>query len=128
MSLSHCQSLSSIDSLARLLFVLKVPIIFLLLRNRQLSLSPLFLIPTDILGKGLCLQVLGNFAINNASFISSHWLRWCRSVASITTVTAQEDGQEELPCVQGKEQWLCFSGAAVKRYPTSKVRENLVRW
>ena len=30
--------------------------------------------------------------------------------------------------VQGKEQWLCFAGAAVKRYPTSKVRETQVRW
>ena len=29
---------------------------------------------------------------------------------------------EEIPLVQGKEQWLSFAGAAVKRYPTSKVR------
>ena len=29
--------------------------------------------------------------------------------------------------VQGKEQWLRFAGAAVKRYPTSKVRETQVR-
>ena len=29
--------------------------------------------------------------------------------------------------VQGKERWLCFAGAAVKRYPTSKVREAQVR-
>ena len=29
--------------------------------------------------------------------------------------------------VQGKEQQLCFAGAAVKRYPTSKVRETQVR-
>ena len=29
---------------------------------------------------------------------------------------------------QGKEQRLCFAGAAVKRYPTSKVRETQVRW
>ena len=29
--------------------------------------------------------------------------------------------------LQGKEQQLCFAGAAVKRYPTSKVRETLVR-
>ena len=28
---------------------------------------------------------------------------------------------------QGKEQQLCFAGAAVKRYPTSKVRETEVR-
>ena len=31
-------------------------------------------------------------------------------------------GHEEIPLVQGKEQWLCFDGAAVKRDPTSKVR------
>ena len=30
--------------------------------------------------------------------------------------------------VQGKEQWLHFAGVAVKRYPTSKVRETQVRW
>ena len=35
--------------------------------------------------------------------------------------------REELPHVQGKEQWLCFAGAAVKSYPTSKVRETQVR-
>ena len=30
--------------------------------------------------------------------------------------------------VQGKEQWLCFAEAAVKRYPMSQVRETQVRW
>ena len=35
-------------------------------------------------------------------------------------------GGEEIPLVQGKEQWLCFAGAAVKRYPTPKVRETQV--
>ena len=29
--------------------------------------------------------------------------------------------------VQGKEQWLRFAGAAVKRYPMPKVRETQVR-
>ena len=29
--------------------------------------------------------------------------------------------------IQGKEQWLHFAGKAVKRYPTSKVRETQVR-
>ena len=29
--------------------------------------------------------------------------------------------------IQGKEKWLCFAGAAMKRYPTSKVRETQVR-
>ena len=36
-------------------------------------------------------------------------------------------GWEEIPHVQGKEQRLCFAGAAMKTYPTSKVRETLVR-
>ena len=39
-----------------------------------------------------------------------------------------EGGGEEIPLVQGKEQWLCFAGAAMKRYPTSKVKETQVRW
>ena len=34
--------------------------------------------------------------------------------------------QEELPYFQGKEQRLHFAGAAVKRYPMSKVRETQV--
>ena len=37
-------------------------------------------------------------------------------------------GSEEIPLVQGKEQWLRFAGAAMKRYPTFKVRETQVRW
>ena len=34
---------------------------------------------------------------------------------------------EEIPLVQDKEHWLHFPGAAVKRYPTPKVRETQVR-
>ena len=33
---------------------------------------------------------------------------------------------EKIPFVQGKEQRLRFAGAAVKRYPMSKVRETQV--
>ena len=40
----------------------------------------------------------------------------------------QEGRQEEIPLIQGKEQRLRFAGAAMKRYPTSKVRETQVRW
>ena len=29
--------------------------------------------------------------------------------------------------LQGKEHWLCLAGAAVKRYPMSKVRETQVK-
>ena len=32
-------------------------------------------------------------------------------------------GGKEIPLIQGKEQWLCFAEAAVKRYPMSKVRD-----
>ena len=35
---------------------------------------------------------------------------------------------EEIPLIQGKEQRLHFAGAAVKRYPSSEVRETQVRW
>ena len=34
---------------------------------------------------------------------------------------------EEIPLVQGKEQRLHFAGAAMKRYPTPKVRQTQVR-
>ena len=37
-------------------------------------------------------------------------------------------GCEEIPLIQGKEQQLRFAGAAMKRYPMSKVRETQVRW
>ena len=36
-------------------------------------------------------------------------------------------GGEKIPLGQGKEQRLLFAGAAMKRYPTSKVRETQVR-
>ena len=50
-----------------------------------------------------------------------------RAKRSHSTFKVSRDGCEEIPLVQGKEQRLCFSGAAVKRYPTSKVRETQVR-
>ena len=39
----------------------------------------------------------------------------------------RKGGGKEIPLVQGKEQRLCFAGAAVKRHPTPKVRETQVR-
>ena len=35
----------------------------------------------------------------------------------------RKGGGEEIPLTQGKEQWLRFAGAGVKRYPTPKVRD-----
>ena len=36
-------------------------------------------------------------------------------------------GGEEIPLIQGKEQQMSLAGAAMKRYPTSKVRETQAR-
>ena len=57
------------------------------------------------------------------------WLRGHRRAKrSHSTFKVRSGGGEEILLVQGKEQWLRFAGAAVKRYPTSKVRETQVRW
>ena len=45
----------------------------------------------------------------------------------LSHIECQKGGGEEIPLVQGKEQWLRFAGTAVKRYPTPKVRETQVR-
>ena len=56
------------------------------------------------------------------------WLRGRRGAErGYFTSKVRRDGHEEIPLVQGKEQQLYFAGAAVKRYPTSKVRETQVR-
>ena len=39
----------------------------------------------------------------------------------------RKGGGEEIPLVQGKDQLLRFARAAVKRYPTYKVRETQLR-
>ena len=46
---------------------------------------------------------------------------------SYSTFKVRRGGHEEIPLIQGKEQQLHFPGAAVKRYPTSKVRGTRVR-
>ena len=57
------------------------------------------------------------------------WLRGCRRAwRSYSTFKVRRSGSEEIPLVQGKEQSLCFAGAAAKRYPTSKIRKTQVRW
>ena len=33
-------------------------------------------------------------------------------------------GSEEIPLVQGKEQWLCLAGAAMKRIPHTQGKRN----
>ena len=57
------------------------------------------------------------------------WLcRHRRAKRSHPTLKVGKGSGKEIPLVQGKEQQLCFAGAAVKRYPTPKVREIQVRW
>ena len=51
-----------------------------------------------------------------------------RAERSYSTFKVRRGSREEIPLVQGKEQRLRFAGAAMKRYPTSKVRETQVRW
>ena len=46
---------------------------------------------------------------------------------SYSTFRVRKGGRDEIPCVQGKEKQLYFAGAAVRRYPMSKVRETQVR-
>ena len=56
-------------------------------------------------------------------------LRKCRRAKrSYYTFKVRRGRREETPLVPGKEQQLCFAGAAMMRDPTSKVRETLVRW
>ena len=50
-----------------------------------------------------------------------------RAERSYFTFKVRRGGREEIPLLQGKEQRLHFAGAAVKRYPTSKVRETQMR-
>ena len=57
------------------------------------------------------------------------WLRGRRGAErSYSTFKVRRGGREKTPLLQGKEQRLRFAGAAVKRYPMSKVRETQVRW
>ena len=50
-----------------------------------------------------------------------------RAERSYSTFKIRRGGHEEITLVQGKEQQPRFAGAAMKRYPTSKVRETQVR-
>ena len=57
------------------------------------------------------------------------WLRGHRRAErSYSTFKVRRGGGKEIPFLQGKEQQLRFAGAAVKRYPLSKLRETQVRW
>ena len=56
------------------------------------------------------------------------WLHQRRRVErTYSTFKVRRGSREEIPLVQGKEQWLHFAGAAVKSYPMSKLRDTQVR-
>ena len=56
------------------------------------------------------------------------WLHGRRKAKrSYSTYKVRRGSHEEIPLVQGKEQRLHIVGAAMKRYPMSKVRETQVR-
>ena len=64
---------------------------------------------------------------SNSTF-KEWWLRGNkRAERSYSTFKIRSASPEEIPLIQGKEQQLHFAGAAMKRYPTSKVRETQVR-
>ena len=45
-----------------------------------------------------------------------------RAYRSYPTLKVRRGSGEEISLVQGKEQWLHFTGAAMKRYPMSKAK------
>ena len=71
--------------------------------------------------------------LSHRTLFSLLWLAWelpwhlwvCHLAYPMSEVRG--GGWENLSHVQGKEQRLRFAGAAMKRYPTSKVRETQVR-
>ena len=60
---------------------------------------------------------------------TENWVKGLLNTAerSYSTFKVRRVGGEKIPLIQGKEQQLRFAGAAVKRYPTPKVRETQVR-
>ena len=65
-----------------------------------------------------------------SSPISKEWHLCGRQRAywSYSTFKVRRGSGEVIPLFQGKEQWLRFAGAAVKRYHRPKVRETQVKW
>ena len=57
------------------------------------------------------------------------WLQGCgRAERSYSMFKVRRSSGEETPLIQGKEQQLCFAGAAVKRYLHGQGKRNQVRW
>ena len=68
----------------------------------------------------------GGSDIKNLPALQEIWvwfLGW-EDPLGYSTFNVRSGGSEEIYLVQGEEQWLRFAGAALKRYPMSKVRRN----
>ena len=87
--------------------------------------------PSKILVKASVLKRAKETCLSQANVsrrAKEQLLRGCRRAErSYSMFKVRRGGREEIPLVQGKEQWLCFAGAAVKRCPMSKVRGTRVR-
>ena len=57
------------------------------------------------------------------SYLGFSYLGHGVSLHSYSRFKARRGSHKEIPFVQGKEQWLHFAGAVMKRYPTSKVSQ-----
>ena len=65
---------------------------------------------------------------NNHASKEQRVCRHRRAERSYSTSKVRRGGREEIPLAQGKEQQLCFAGAALKRHSRYKVIETQVRW
>ena len=71
---------------------------------------------------------LKSIKLLETNIVVNQLLHQCRRAErSYSTFKVRRGSHEEIPLIQGKEQWLRFAGAAMKRYPKSKVREPQVR-
>ena len=75
-------------------------------------------ISSSVIPFSSCPQSSPASVFSNESTLHIRWPKYWSFSFSIS---------EETPLVQGKEQRLHFAGAAMKRYPMSKVRETQVR-
>ena len=87
-------------------------------------------LPSELQGSSI--KVLDGIFFQYKAASKEWWLSgYRRAERSYSTFKVRRGGCEEIPLVQGKEQWLLtlrFPGVSVKRYPVSKVIETQVRW
>ena len=70
-------------------------------------------------------KLFSSSSLSAIRVVSSAYLRLLIFLPAIyPMLKVRNGGSKEIPLVQGKEQWLCFAGAAVKRYPTPKGKRN----